>query len=118
MKVSKTENDDERIAKFMKLIDDNALLGNLRLGLKDDECYFDDYCSDEIPMSKFVAIVCYKQLVLGNFDQINASWIKHSILCNKMNWGQGTSAEQVKNLQETYLDVYSGKRCAEKFPKM
>ena len=63
-------------------------------------------------------IACYKELVLASFEQINASWITYNTLCNPHQFGWYPAREQVENLQETHLEVYSGSKCTERFPEM
>ena len=70
------------------------------------------------PFSKLQAVACYRQLVMENFKKINASWITHNALCDPEKWGWKAGEEQVKNLQETHLEVYSANKCSEKFPNM
>ena len=70
------------------------------------------------PFSNWKAVRCYIQLVMETFEKINASWISHNALCDPEKWGWKVGEEQVKNLQETHLNVYSAKKCSEKFPDM
>ena len=53
---------------------------------------------------------------MANFEQINASWIFYNALCDPDRWGWKASEQQVENLQETYLEVYSASKCPDKFP--
>ena len=63
-------------------------------------------------------IECYRQLVLTSFEQINASWITYNAHCNPLQFGYKSSNQYVENLLETYMEVYSGTKREEKFPKM
>ena len=70
------------------------------------------------PFSNLHAVACYRQLVMETFEKIKASWITHNALCDPEKWGWKAGEEQVKNLQETHLEVYSANKCPEIFPEM
>ena len=55
---------------------------------------------------------------MHNFEKINASWIAYNALCDPDELGDLAGEEEVKNLQETHLEVYSANKCSEKFPNM
>ena len=55
---------------------------------------------------------------MHNFEKINASWIAYNALCDPDELGDLAGEEEVKNLQETHLKVYSANKCSEKFPNM
>ena len=78
------------------------------------------YGSDEhpVPFTMREAVGCYRRLVMSSFERINASWITYNANCNPEDFGWTVSDEHVKNLQETYMEVYSATKCTEKFPKM
>ena len=64
------------------------------------------------------AIGCYRRLVMTSFDRINASWITFNTQCYPEHFGYPVSDEQVKNMQEMNMEVYSGTKCDEKFPNV